>query len=384
MLFNNAYMKKVKFNIPFFNKKHTKNIEQLYKNKNLAGDNFFSKNCEKFLKRKYKFQNLFLTDSCSSAFEIIATCLRHLKKKEIIIPSYSYPTVSSSFIKNGFKVIFVDNLKDDPFINKIDLEKKITKKTSCLVMVHHYGNSEDIDYFLKLKKKYNLILIEDAAQSINLKYRSKYVGSYGDFGAISFHETKNIHCGLGGCLIINNKKFLKRSNYIWNRGTNRSEYDVNKIKKYSWYELGSNYYPSEIQSLILFNQLNESEKIFRIRKKIFNNYINELENIKSNFFKIKFNKKSNYHAIYLICKNQKIRNSLKKWFKKFNIETTSHYEPLHNSKFSKENKKYIKNSQCKNATNLSKTILRLPLHLYLSIKDVNYICLTLKKFNCLK
>lgn len=374
-------MKKVKFNIPFFNKKHTKNIEQLYKNRNLAGDNFFSKNCEKFLKRKYKFENLFLTDSCSSAFEIIATCLRNLKKKEIIIPSYSYPTVASSFIKNGFKIIFVDNLKDEPFIDKEDLKQKITKNTSCLVMVHHYGSSEDIDYFIKLKKKYNLILIEDAAQSINLKYKSKYVGSYGDFGAISFHETKNIQCGLGGCLIINNTKFLQTSNYIWNRGTNRSKFNENKIKKYSWYELGSSYYPSEFQSLVLFNQLNEGEKIFKKRKETYFNYIKELKNIESKKFKIKFDKKSNYHTVYLICKNYKTRNSLQKWFDKFGIETSSHYEPLDISYYSKKEKLNKNKINCKNAKLFSQTILRLPLHLYLKKYEIKRIGYLLNKFN---
>ena len=143
-------MKKVKFNIPFFDKKHIKNINTLFKNKKLSGDQLFSKKCQEILKIKYKFRNVLLTDSCSSAFEIIATRLRNFSKKEIIIPSYSYPTIASSFIKNGFKVVFVDNQKDSPFINKEDLKKKISKNTGCIVIVHHYGSCEDIDYYLNL------------------------------------------------------------------------------------------------------------------------------------------------------------------------------------------------------------------------------------------
>lgn len=372
-------MKKIKFNIPYFNKSFTDNFNVLYKNKQLSGNNFYSKKCENILRKKYKFNNVFLTDSCSSSFEIIATRLRDLKKKEIIIPSYSYPTVASSFIKNGFKVILVDNQKNSPFIEKSDLEKKINKNISCLVIIHHYGYYEDIKYFQKLKKKYKLILIEDAAQSINLRYKSRFIGNFGDFSAISFHETKNIHCGLGGCLIVNNKKFLKKVKYIWNRGTNRSEITT-KNKTYSWHEIGSNYYPSELQSAILFNQLKKIKNIFKIREKIFLNYKNELKNVINPFFQIIIYNKSNFHSIYLLCKNGKVRNNLKNFLSSKNIESTSHYEPLHASKFALKNKKRIIAKNCNNAGNFSKKILRLPMHNYLKLSDIKRIINNLKIF----
>ncbi len=372
-------MKKVKFNIPFFDKKHIKNINTLFKNKKLSGDQLFSKKCQEILKIKYKFRNVLLTDSCSSAFEIIATRLRNFSKKEIIIPSYSYPTIASSFIKNGFKVVFVDNQKDSPFINKEDLKKKISKNTGCIVIVHHYGSCEDIDYYLNLKKKHNLILIEDAAQSINLKYNSKFVGSFGDFGAISFHETKNIQCGLGGCLIINNKKYLKKTEYIWNRGTNRSDFRKKNIKSYSWQELGGNYYPSEFQSLILFNQLKNIKKIQNKRKQLYFHYQNGLKNLKSKYFYISNFTNTNFHAIYIICKNKLFKKFLLKKFYSKNIEVTSHYRPLHSSDFIKNNKLRI--FKCKNAINFSDCILRLPLHLYLKKKEINDVIQVLENVN---
>ncbi len=372
-------MKKVKFNIPFFDKKHIKNINTLFKNKKLSGDQLFSKKCQEILKIKYKFRNVLLTDSCSSAFEIIATRLRNFSKKEIIIPSYSYPTIASSFFKNGFKVVFVDNQKDSPFINKEDLKKKISKNTGCIVIVHHYGSCEDIDYYLNLKKKHNLILIEDAAQSINLKYNSKFVGSFGDFGAISFHETKNIQCGLGGCLIINNKKYLKKTEYIWNRGTNRSDFRKKNIKSYSWQELGGNYYPSEFQSLILFNQLKNIKKIQNKRKQLYFHYQNGLKNLKSKYFYISNFTNTNFHAIYIICKNKLFKKFLLKKFYSKNIEVTSHYRPLHSSDFIKNNKLRI--FKCKNAINFSDCILRLPLHLYLKKKEINDVIQVLENVN---
>ena len=372
-------MKKVKFNIPFFDKKHIKNINTLFKNKKLSGDQLFSKKCQEILKIKYKFRNVLLTDSCSSAFEIIATRLRNFSKKEIIIPSYSYPTIASSFFKNGFKVVFVDNQKDSPFINKEDLKKKISKNTGCIVIVHHYGSCEDIDYYLNLKKKHNLILIEDAAQSINLKYNSKFVGSFGDFGAISFHETKNIQCGLGGCLIINNKKYLKKTEYIWNRGTNRSDFRKKNIKSYSWQELGGNYYPSEFQSLILFNQLKNIKKIQNKRKQLYFHYQNGLKNLKSKYFYISNFTNTNFHAIYIICKNKLFKKFLLKKFYSKNIEVTSHYRPLHSSDFIKNNK--LRNFKCKNAINFSNCILRLPLHLYLKKKEINDVIQVLENVN---
>jgi len=372
-------MKKIKFNIPYFNSSFIYNFNVLFKNKQLSGNNLYSKKCENILKKKYKFNNVFLTDSCSSSFEIIATRLRNLKKKEVIIPSYSYPTVASSFIKNGFKVILVDNKKNSPFIDKSDLEKKISNNTSCLVIIHHYGYYEDLKYFQNFKKKHKLILIEDAAQSINLKYKSKFIGSFGDFSAISFHETKNIHCGLGGCLIVNNKKFLKKINYIWNRGTNRSEVTT-KNKTYSWHEIGSNYYPSELQSIILFNQLKKIKNILKIREKIFLNYKNELKNVKNSSFQIIIHDKSNFHSIYLLCKNEKARNNLKNFLNVKNIESTSHYEPLHASKYALHNKKKIISKNCNNAENFSKQILRLPMHNYLKLSDIRRIINNLKIF----
>jgi len=374
-------MKKIEFNIPFFNKKHIKNLDLLIQNKKLAGNQLFSKKCQKILEENFKFKKVLLTDSCSSAFEIIATRLRNIQKKEVIIPSYSYPTVASAFIRNNFKVIFVDTQKNSPFIDKNDLEKKINKNTGCIVIIHHYGYHEDIDYFKNIKKKHNIILIEDAAQSFNLKYKNNYIGTFGDFAALSFHETKNIHCGLGGCLILNNKKYIKKTEHIWNRGTNRSEFNEKKVKKYSWYNLGSNYYPSELQSVILHSQLKSYQAICNSRKLIYFKYKVLLNKINSKNFKIICNKNSNYHSIYLICKNNIIRKKLQNFLKLRNIDAPSHYEPLHISKFFKKLIKKNQNNICKNSLDFSKKILRIPLHLYLDDSDIKNVTDSLEKFN---
>ena len=217
----------------------------------------------------------------------------------------------------GYKLKFVDCNKNNPRINKSHFLKLLNKKTKAVVLVHHAGQSEDINFFLKLKK-FKFKIIEDAAQCIDLKVGNKYLGSIGDFGCISFHESKNIHCGLGGALLINNNKFKNLSHYIWERGTNRKDFDTNNVKKYTWIEIGSNFYPTEFQAFYLYEQLKNISKIQAKREKIFYIYVENLKKLikEEIILGMNLNIKSNYHMKYILLKNLEQRKKLKTFLEK--------------------------------------------------------------------
>jgi len=367
-------MSKVLFNIPY----QLKNFRQFNNLKTFAGNGYWTKSVQKKLEKKYSFKKVLLTDSCTSALEISALSLKLKKNEEVIIPSYAYPTTASAFLRCGYKIKFVDCNENDPRINHSHFLKVLNKNTKVVVIVHHAGQPEDINFFLRLKKKYKFKIIEDAAQCIDLRIGKKYLGSFGDFGCISFHESKNIHCGLGGALIINDKKFYNLSHYIWERGTNRKDFDKNTVKKYTWTEIGSNFYPTEFQANYLYNQLANISLVQKKRKKIFQLYVDNLKSLikKKKIVSMNLNLKTNYHMKYVILKDLQEREKLKNYLEKNNIHSVSHYEPLHLSKIGK---KFTK-SAFKNAKKFSERILRLPIHTELSKKQIFFICKCIKNF----
>ena len=367
-------MSKILFNIPY----KLKNFRKFKSLETFAGNGYWTKSVQKKLERKYFFKKVLLTDSCTSALEISALSLKLKKNEEVIIPSYAYPTTASAFLRCGYKIKFVDCNANDPRINHSHFLKVLNKNTKAVVIVHHAGQPEDINFFLKLKKKYKFKIIEDAAQCIDLKVGKKYLGSYGDFGCISFHESKNLHSGLGGAVIINNTDYSETAHYVWERGTNRRDFDKKRISKYTWIEVGSNFYPSEFQALYLYYQLQDISKIQKKRKEIFNLYVSNLNNLilSNKITGMNTKLKSNYHMKYILLKNRKERNQIKKYLEKKGIHTVSHYEPLHLSKVGKK----ISVKNLKNSKNFSDRILRLPLHVYLSKKNIKFVCKSIENY----
>lgn len=363
-------MKLIKFNEPALFKNEKTHIKNVFLRKFFTGNGFYTKKVTTSLTKIFNNSYTLLTDSNSSAMEIIADCISIKPNDHILIPSYEYPTTASAFLKRGAKIDFLDFDPKNFMICKNDLLRKISNKTKALIIMHYAGQNDDVDFYLKLKKKFNFFLIEDAAQTIGTKIGKKHLGTFGDFGTISFHETKNIHCGLGGALIVNNKKFKNRATYIWERGTNRKDFD--KKKKYSWVENGGNYYPSELQAAFLYGQINNLNKVIFKRKKIFKNYYNYFSQnkFKKLFYTIENKQTSNYHMFYIVFFSKKIKDSYLKFMKKNKIYCQTHYEPLHNSKMGK---KINRKLRLKNVEKFCNKIVRLPLHLNISIKDLSYI-----------
>ena len=367
-------MKLINFNNPFFFKNTTKHINYVL-NKELrqttGGKTFFVK-CNRFLEKKLGAKKSIITNSCTTALEAAALILNIKKNDEIIMPSYTFVSTANAFALRGAKPVFAEIKNEDLNIDETKIEELITNKTKAIVVVHYAGIPCNMDAILKISKKYNLYVIEDAAQAIFSKYKKKYCGTMGDIGCISFHETKNITSGEGGALLINNKKFLRKASIICNKGTDREFFNKNLKKFYSWKDLGSSFIPSEITCAILYSQLKNFKFIQNKRKKIWLDYKKNLDQLNSNVIsrQMKLNKniKHNYHMYYLIAKTKKKRDLILKLLKNKNIISTFHYIPLH---LSSAGKKYgLKKIGLNLTKEISDKIIRLPIWVGINQKKV--------------
>ena len=331
--------------------------------KTLSANNYYYRKCNEFIENKLDVKKCIITNSGTSALEVSALLINIKKGDEVIMPSYTFTSSANAFILRGAVPVFVDIREDTLNINEDLIEKYISKKTKAIVAVHYAGVPCEMSKIMKIAKKYNLFVIEDAAQAIFSKYKNKYCGTIGDIGCFSFHETKNISCGEGGALLLNKRKFFKDANIICQKGTNRDSFNNNKKKFYSWVGLGSSLIPSEITCLILFRQLLNYRFINKVRRSLWSNYKKKLfflgkKNIKQPNF-LSDNIIQNYHMYYLIFKNQKLRDLFILNLKKEKIMSAFHYIPLHNSiagtKFSKFKENLFFTEK------IAKTIVRLPM-----------------------
>ena len=364
-------MKKISFNKPEANTFSAHHLIKLKKNNHFSSGGKFTELCEKWLKLNLKCKEALLVHSCTAALEMSALLLDIKNGDEIIMPSYTFVSTANAFVLRGGKPVFIDIDSSTCNIDVTKIEKAINKKTKAIVVVHYAGVSCDMDPVLKIAKKHKIFVIEDAAQAIMSTYKGRPVGSIGDLATLSFHQTKNIHCGEGGALLINNKKFIKKARIIRDKGTNRDLFNKNMIKKYTWVYYGSSFGLSEINAVFLYSQLIQVRKIIKNRLKIFNSYLKLFSKLdKKNLIKIpKIPKyaKTNAHIFYIIVKKNN-RNKLINYLKEKKINTVFHYIPLHSSKFGKMKSKT--KFKMPNTDMISKNLLRLPLHTSIKNHDV--------------
>jgi len=366
----------IKFNDPKFKGK----IPNINKLKYYSSKGPFTKKCEKWLINNIKCKDALLVNSCTSALEMCALLLNIKSKDEIIMPSFTFVSTANAFVLRGGKPVFVDIDKKTCNLDPSKIEKAITKKTRAIVVVHYAGISCEMDSIIKIAKKYKLYIIEDAAQAIMSTYKGRPLGSIGDLATLSFHETKNIHCGEGGALLINNPKFIKRTKIIRDKGTNRDLFDQNIVKKYTWVDYGSSYGLSEINAMVLYTQLKIAKKITKKRIELFKEYLKLFEELEIQNL-VKRPHVPNYcnfngHIFYIIKKKK--RNLLIKFLKKKKISSVFHYIPLHSSPFGKYLTKT--KSSMKNTNFIANTLLRLPLHFHLKQIEQIKILKEIKKF----
>lgn len=368
--------KAIHFHQPYETGKELSHIKKVFKNKNFQGVGEYTSKCEQLISKKIKNKQVLLTDSCTSALDIVALLIKDNVKDEIIIPSYTFTSTASAFLKAGFKIVFAEIDPLTAMIDIQDVKNKLSKKTRAIVTVHYGGLASKIKELKHLCNKQNIFLVEDAAQAFDCFLDNKAIGTFGDFGCYSFHETKNLHAGLSGALVIKNKKYFNRASSIRERGTNRRDVISGLKKKYSWVEIGGSYYPTELQSAFLFSQLEYSYKNKNYRKKIFNLYKKNLNKLKQSgkihFNLFEANYKFNYHAFYIMVKIEKSSEGLRKFLLNKNINAYIGYVPLHSSKMGKI-LGYTSASLPKTES-IAKTILRLPIHNKLTINETNIVC----------
>ncbi|MFN0276163.1 MAG: dTDP-4-amino-4,6-dideoxygalactose transaminase [Chitinophagales bacterium] len=341
----------------------------------LSGNGHFTQLCNTFFAEKYQFKKTFLTNSCTDALEMAALLCNLQPGDEVIIPSFTFPSCANAFLLRGAKIVFADCETDVPNIDVQEIEKLITQKTKAILVVHYAGIACNMKAITQLAKKHNLFLIEDCAHSVNSFYEGKPLGSFGHFAAFSFHETKNIQCGEGGMLVVNDERFFERAEILWEKGTNRVAFAEKKISKYNWIDVGSSFLMSELQAAYLFAQLEKLEEIQQIRIQLWETYNQQLKpGEEKGFFKLPSTTPTtgnNAHIFYLLCRNMQERDSLLKHLEENSIMAVFHYLPLHQSPFYTE---LFPSIHLHNTENFSQTMLRLPLYQALEVLDVDKIC----------
>jgi dTDP-4-amino-4,6-dideoxygalactose transaminase len=325
----------IPFNKPYISGKELFHISQAHENGQLAGDGEYTRKCHKLLESKFNCHKSLLTHSCTAALEMTAILADLQSGDEVIMPSYTFVSTANAFVLRGAIPVFVDIRPDTLNIDETLVEAAITKRTRAIVPVHYAGVGCEMDKLKEISKKHQLLLIEDAAQGVMAKYKGKPLGSIGDLGCFSFHETKNVISGEGGALLINNPKFAERAEIIREKGTNRSQFFRGQVDKYTWVDIGSSYLPGEIIAAFLYAQLEEAEKITAQRMIIWNQYHTFLEPLeKAGKIRrpiIPDYCEHNAHMYYILVDNLSIRTKLIEHLKSKEISSVFHYVPLHSS-----------------------------------------------------
>ncbi len=375
-------MKPIPFNKPFIAGDELKYITEAVKSGQLAGNGGFAKKCQQFLKEHYEFYEVLMTHSGTAALEMSALLCDIKEGDEVILPSFTFVSTANAFFLRGARLKFVDIRDDTLNIDEKQIEQVISKRTKAICPVHYAGVSCEMDAINGIAKKYNLKVIEDAAHAIGSKYKGKCLGSFGDFAALSFHETKNFISGEGGALIINLPKMVERAEIIWEKGTNRKKFQQGVVDKYTWVDTGSSFYPSELVTSFLYGQLEKAEAILRKRLSIWNYYWNNLLVLQEEGFLrlpvIPENCEHNAHMFYILLNSNKERNELMLELRKNNILAVFHYIPLHSSPMGL--KMGYSQGELSVTEDISERILRLPLFFELKTKEQELIIDIIKKF----
>ena len=322
----------IPFNKPYLTGKEIQYIEQAVKSGKISGNGMFTKKCHNFFEERYGFKKCLLTTSCTDALEMAALLLEIQPGDEVIMPSYTFVSTANAFVLRGAKIVFADSRPDHPGIDESKIESLITPYTKGIVTVHYAGVACNMDKIMEIANRYGLLVVEDAAQAVDSCFNGQPLGGIGHLGCFSFHETKNIQSGEGGMLVINDDRFVKRAEIIWEKGTNRAEFFRGEVNKYGWVDIGSSFLPSEIIAAFLWAQLENLDNIQNRRKEIWSYYYEGLktwanaEGIKLPL--IPDYASNNAHMFYLVCRNIEQRTSLIKNLKDRNILAVFHYLSL--------------------------------------------------------
>lgn len=329
----------IDFNRPHLTGKETHYIYQAVADGKLSGNGVFTKKCQQFFEERYGFKKCLLTTSCTDALEMAAILCDIQPGDEVIVPSYTFVSSALAFVRAGAKIVFADSMAENPNIDAEKIESLITPRTKAIVPVHYAGVACDMDRIMEIATRHNILVVEDAAQAIDSRYKGRPLGSIGHLSAFSFHETKNIIAGEGGMLCINDERFIRRAEIIWEKGTNRAEFFRGEVNKYGWVDTGSSFLPSEVIAAFLWAQLENLDEIQSRRKHLWELYNTGLSPLASSpnsliaLPKIPDYATNNAHMFYLVCNNLEQRTALIKHLKEHDIQAVFHYLSLHSSPY---------------------------------------------------
>ena len=372
----------INFNVPPYVGKELDYVAQAVKNQKICGDGEFTKKCDAWIEKKTGTKKSLLTTSCTHALEL-ATLLADIKPgDEVIMPAYTFVSTADAFVLRGAVPVFVDIRPDTMNIDETLIEAAITDKTKCIAPVHYAGVSCEMDAIMDIAKRNNLAVIEDAAQGIMSTYKGKALGTFGDFGCFSFHETKNYSMGEGGALLIRDEKHIEDAEIIREKGTNRSKYFRGQIDKYTWVNFGSSYLPSDMNAAYLYAQLEMAEEIAADRMASWNRYYEALTPLaeagKIELPYVPADCEHNAHMFYIKTADLEERTRLITFLKENDILAVFHYIPLHTAPAGQKYGRF--HGEDKYTTAESERLLRLPMYYGLKAEEVDYICNKVKEF----
>ena len=352
----------IPFNKPYSTGRELKYMDEVCHSMTMSGNGTFTKRCHAFFEERYGFKKCLLATSGTDALEMCAMLCKLKPGDEVIVPSYTFVSTAIAFLREGAKVVFADSGTANPNVTAENIAPLINERTRVIAVVHYAGVACDMDSIMALAEQHHLLVVEDAAHSIDSFYKGRPLGSIGHLAAFSFHETKNISSGEGGMLAVNDERFIRRSEIIWEKGTNRAEFYRGMVNKYGWCDIGSSFLPSEFNAAFLWAQLEALDDIQGRRKRIWEIYDQTLrghvEDTGIQLPDVPDYATNNGHMYYLVCPSLDFRTRLMAWLKEHGVQTTFHYLPLHSSAYYKDQ---FKGEPLVNCDRYGDCLVRLPL-----------------------
>ncbi len=325
----------VSFNCPPCYGTELQYIEQVIASRQLCGDGPFSKKCQKWMQDRFDVQKAFLTTSCTSALDMALLLCKLQPGDEVILPSFTFSSTATSAVLSGARLVFVDIRPDTMNIDEKRIEEAITDRTKVIMVMHYAGISCEMDTILDIARRHNLIVVEDAAQGVMSTYKGRALGTIGDFGCYSFHETKNYSMGEGGALLVKDPAYNERAEILWEKGTNRSKFYRGQIDKYTWVDFGDSYLPSELSAAYLWGQFEGADVINENRLATWNTYFSELRYLSDaeriDLPTVPPECRHNAHMFYIKCRDLDDRQAYIRYMREHGVEAVFHYIPLHSA-----------------------------------------------------
>ncbi len=372
----------INFNVPPFTGKEMEYIRQAVDDQKICGDGKFTKMCSQWIEERTGTEKCLLTTSCTHALELAALLAEIKEGDEVIMPSYTFVSTADAFVLRGAKAVFVDIRPDTMNIDENLIEDAVTAKTKAIAVVHYAGVGCEMDKIMDIAKRHNLYVVEDAAQGIMASYKGRALGTIGDFGCFSFHETKNYSMGEGGALLLGDAKYVEEAEIFREKGTDRSKYFRGQVDKYRWMNYGSSYLPSDMNAAYLYAQLEMADEINEIRLARWNRYWELLSPLaEAGKIELPFIPKEcthNAHMFYIKTKDLEERRRLIDFLKESGILAVFHYVPLHSAPAGMKFGRF--HGEDKYTTKESERLLRLPMFYKLTEEEVDYIAGKVKEF----